>query len=67
VAADSNKPPCLLMRVGLFIQQVGFPVAAAVYLLWRMDTLLRDIDKSLSDLIKALHRIQMLLERMPQP
>jgi len=55
------------MRVGLFIQQVGFPVAAAVYLLWRMDTLLRDIDKSLSDLIKALHRIQMLLERMPQP
>ena len=48
-------------EIAELIAQVGFPIAVAIYLLVRMDMLLREIMKSLTRLTNALNTLNIRL------
>jgi len=46
-----------LDKLGKFISSVGFPIVVTLYLLWRIDPLLRDLNISIIQLTIAVERL----------
>lgn len=51
-----------LDAIGRFISTVGFPIAVAVYLLWRLDPILRKLAETQAVQVEILRRIQEVLD-----
>ncbi len=52
-----------LDKLGRFISSVGFPMTVAMYLLWRIDPLLRDLNISVIQLTMVIQNLATSLHR----
>lgn len=53
----------LLNTVARFIQTVGFPIAVAAYMLYRLDTLLREVSQAIRVNTQTLERLAVQISR----